>query len=388
MRKEHRRVIGWTFAVLGLGACADGAPTSPRLTANGGPRLAASENVAGGDFTTNNPAVDGANTCSNGPDAASPSVNCNLYGAKRFVWINGGPTNGANALTPGTYFFAVLAPSGQSSPNDGDDDNLSDDYDTYLNRRFTVGADGKITTYIPDANPATPNHNVYNLANPAQLMIRAFPYADTPNPGGVYIMAICRIDVGGYPVDPKQCKYDAFKAQQGLTVVKQIVDIYTVDAFGNMMDAQGNMIPDKTAVIAGGGAGAIVTIPTGTYPFNTKWILYRITVQTHGETVVGTVTLNDNMRPACNLIIATIWCDSPTPPNPHPGLNGINMNKTWTVSFDNTGTFVADFFADLTNTGLCGQGGLDNTAVLTLAATGTTIASNTVPLTINGTCPR
>jgi hypothetical protein len=36
------------------------------------------------------------------------------------------------------------------------------------------------------------------------------PYANTPNSGGVYIMAICSLE-DGYPVDPKNCKYDAFK---------------------------------------------------------------------------------------------------------------------------------------------------------------------------------
>ena len=43
--------------------------------------------------------------------------------------------------------------------------------------------------------------------------IRAYPYANTTNPGGVYILAICHLGVNGtsYPVDPRDCKYDAFK---------------------------------------------------------------------------------------------------------------------------------------------------------------------------------
>jgi hypothetical protein len=44
--------------------------------------------------------------------------------------------------------------------------------------------------------------------------IRLFPYADTTNPGGVYILAICSLGEG-YPVDPRDCKYDAFKVQKG-----------------------------------------------------------------------------------------------------------------------------------------------------------------------------
>jgi hypothetical protein len=41
-----------------------------------------------------------------------------------------------------------------------------------------------------------------------------FPFADTPNPGGVYIMAICKLPASG-SVNPRDCKYDAFKVRPG-----------------------------------------------------------------------------------------------------------------------------------------------------------------------------
>jgi hypothetical protein len=45
--------------------------------------------------------------------------------------------------------------------------------------------------------------------------IRLFPYSDTTNNGGVYILAICQLQgATPYPVDPKDCKYDAFKIQE------------------------------------------------------------------------------------------------------------------------------------------------------------------------------
>jgi hypothetical protein len=44
------------------------------------------------------------------------------------------------------------------------------------------------------------------------LLIQLAPYDDTTNPGGVYILAACSLD-GGYPVDPSDCKYDAFKVK-------------------------------------------------------------------------------------------------------------------------------------------------------------------------------
>ena len=53
--------------------------------------------------------------------------------------------------------------------------------------------------------------------------IRLFPYSDTTNNGGVYILAICQLTGFdrqgnvvnfGYPTDPKKCKYDAFKIRE------------------------------------------------------------------------------------------------------------------------------------------------------------------------------
>ena len=84
---------------------------------------------AGAAYTTDNPGFyDGSysdQACLNGPAHTSPSVNCNIYPDKRDVWINGGPSNGQNQLTDGTYFFAVLVPGGQPDANDGSAKNLS-----------------------------------------------------------------------------------------------------------------------------------------------------------------------------------------------------------------------------------------------------------------------
>jgi len=188
---------------------------------------AASAIVAGAGFTTNDPNIDGNGTCLNGNSDPNPSVNCNLYGSKSFVWINGGPSGGQNSLTDGTYFFAVLEPSGQNDPNDGGANNLSDtdpaggvadpnlcldagtntftgcgdSYDT--DREFTVSG-GKI-----DQNLGT--HADDPTYSALGLLINLMPYDTTSNNGGVYILAICSL-ANGYPVDPSDCKYDAFKA--------------------------------------------------------------------------------------------------------------------------------------------------------------------------------
>src|SRR5881398_992086 len=103
-------------------------------------------NVAGAAFTTDDPAV--TNACLNGPSHTTPSVNCNIYGAKEDVWINGGPSGGQNHLSDGTYFFAVLDPGGQPDPNDGSAKNLSSPNDAYTDRTFTVSGGHIDGTYL------------------------------------------------------------------------------------------------------------------------------------------------------------------------------------------------------------------------------------------------
>jgi hypothetical protein len=195
-----------------------------------GALLVASANafaVSGAGFTTINSTADGGGTgadeglCHNG----NGNVNCNQYFSKRFVWINGGPDK--NGLSDGTYFFAVLVPGTQQDPNDQPpntfpkprtDGNLSDDFDPYTNRTFTV-TNGEISAYSGTHDFGT------DTADNNEKKIRLFPYSDTTNNGGVYILAICQLQettkngvvTPAYPVDPKDCKYDAFKIQEDHT---------------------------------------------------------------------------------------------------------------------------------------------------------------------------
>jgi hypothetical protein len=169
---------------------------------------AASANVAGAAFTTDDPAI--TNPCLNGPSHTTPSVNCNIYGAKEDVWINGGPSAGQNHLTDGSYFFAVLVPGGQPDPNDGSAGNLSSPNDAYTDRTFSVSGGHVDGTYL--------GPHLYDLTGGGDAslgeLIQLAPYDDTTNPGGVYILAICSLD-SGYPADPRDCKYDAFKVKAG-----------------------------------------------------------------------------------------------------------------------------------------------------------------------------
>lgn len=152
-------------------------------------------------FTTTDPSVDNPNQdtvlCLNGnPADTTPAVNCNIYTDKSYVWLNGGPATAS--LGDGNYFFAVLAPGGQSDPNDGAADLLSTDNQS--DRTFSVSG-GVIT------NLGT--HDFDSVNN----LIRLMPYDDTTNPGGVYILAICGPFTGDGPYTggSSTCKNDAFK---------------------------------------------------------------------------------------------------------------------------------------------------------------------------------
>jgi hypothetical protein len=144
--------------------------------------------------------------CVNGPD---PSVNCNLYSQKEDVFLSGSPT--AASLATGTYYFAVLDPGGQPDPNPGAVDLLSSD--AALQREFSItdSATGAI---------AYSGSHVFDSAN---NKLSAFPFNDTTNNGGVYIMAVCKISstIGDFTatpsVDPHVCKYDAFKVKKTTT---------------------------------------------------------------------------------------------------------------------------------------------------------------------------
>jgi len=198
--------LGVLAAIVLWTACGDEAQSPVEPITELAPAFAVG-GVSGAAFTTFNAAADGPgkDVCKN------TAINCNIYGAKEYVWLNGGPA--ANGLGPdGAYFFAVLEPGGQPNPNDGGAKNLSDDYDTYTNRTFTVSG-GEVSAYqgTHDFDSGTQGNPKVDGSPP---FIRLFPYEDTSNPGGVYILAICSLE-DGYPVAPRDCKYDAFKVREG-----------------------------------------------------------------------------------------------------------------------------------------------------------------------------
>ena len=158
-----------------------------------------------GAFASGNAVYTSTDATQGGCLNASPTndKNCNIYESKEDVYLSGGPTNGPG-LGEGDYFFAILAPGGQADPTDGAPNNLSNS-DAYAARKFHVNADGSLSNLGTHADGADADN---------RAVIQAMPYDDTPNPGGVYILAVCKWLGDGGANDatvPSKCKYDAFK---------------------------------------------------------------------------------------------------------------------------------------------------------------------------------
>ena len=174
-----------------------------------------------GDLTTVSEKLDGAGHCLD--PIALPA--CNVFDGTAYAWVGGEPAFGE--LPDGEYFFAVLDTAKNPNPNDGSDPaNLSDDFDPYTNRDFTV-VDGEIAAYTGthdvDGPVATGSLSAQGRrgasgttnVSSALTRIRLSPYRPAQNVSGVYQLAVCAIAaVGGrrtYPVDPRNCRFDLFK---------------------------------------------------------------------------------------------------------------------------------------------------------------------------------
>jgi hypothetical protein len=291
---------------------------------NIGPASAAG---TGAGFTST-ASVDGTGHCVHGNEA----VNCNAYDGKQYVWMNGGPVGAG--LADGDYFFVVLSPSGQQNPNDSDPNNLSDDFDAYTNRMFSVS--GGIVSY---GGTHDQDGNKIRLAD----------YADTTNPGGLYIMAICSL-ADGYPVDTNDCKFDAFKvtseevpAAAAPTIVKDAAGAYD-NSFAWAIDKS----VDKTTIKQVG----------GTATFN-----YTVSVSYDGGTISnvtvgGTIKVFDGNLDAQNNTVP-IDIDSVTDVLSDTTVCTVTNGGPQTLT-----TFETDFAYTCALNGVP-QSALDNTATVT-----------------------
>ena len=205
-----------------LAACSQDGPTPPTAATPAvaapqqAPSMALAGGVSGANFTTTNPSWDRPKggtrpeLCLHGQDPQTGANNCNIYNAKPYVWLNGGPLTAG--LESGEYFWAVLVPGGQPTPNDGGLKNLSDDTDPYTNRTFKWTKEGSVIEYKGTHDWDKTTNKLRVGVKPPIVPKGPDWFANTTNPGGVYILAICRISApSSYPANPRDCKYDAFK---------------------------------------------------------------------------------------------------------------------------------------------------------------------------------
>jgi hypothetical protein len=146
----------------------------------------------GAGFTTFDPLAGGCLDSANG-------VDCNTYAAKADVYLQAGRDRAG--LGDGWYYFAVLDPGGQQAGFiDGAAQNLSDGDtgDAASNRTFHV-SDHRIDVYA-GSHPVAESES-------GETIIQLAPYDDSSNPGGIYLLAICRRGA----TRPWECRYDAFR---------------------------------------------------------------------------------------------------------------------------------------------------------------------------------
>jgi hypothetical protein len=288
--------------------------------------------VAGAGYTTTNIPPDPAGSCFNGPGV----VNCNIYATKSAVWINGGPTNGTSALSDGTYFFVVGVPGGENSdindagtvPDDGTGTpkNLSDDFDAYTSRTFTV-----VNNHI---SATSGTHDFVNGK------IRLAPYSDTTNPGGEYFVALCRIDTpatAGYPADPSQCKYDNFKVKENETCEEDCVVEFGVVSGAKYYDANtsGSRDPGEVGIpnwpidFTDGVANTLITDSNGEFSVNLSPDTYTFAEEVANSPWMQTGNTSDQSSSSGG--------NSAT----------LNANKSYTVVVANAGTTSGILFGNV-----------------------------------------
>lgn len=153
-------------------------------------------------------------------DVTGVPVNLNIYAAKEDVYLNGGPginaPAGAAGLPEGEYAFQVTDPPGKVL--------LSSDPVTC--RRFTVNALGVIQAVVPAAGC---EHATGADGEDGGATVQLFPYADTPNNGGVYKVWVsptslldCSAPGNKHCFVPRYSKTDNFKVRH-----ERIVEIDT-----------------------------------------------------------------------------------------------------------------------------------------------------------------
>lgn len=163
----------------------------------GEPVATSGSELSGATFTTFDEMDRG---CLDSPNG----INCNRYTSVEKVYLSGGPS--AASLPDGRYFFAVLTPGNpRDALSDSARGNLSAASGNPKSDRYFRISNGAIDSASVSATRGT------GVTLNGQFAIRAYPFARTDNPGGVYVLAVCKEGATG----PSDCKYDTFKVVPG-----------------------------------------------------------------------------------------------------------------------------------------------------------------------------
>lgn len=234
------------------------------------------------------PTSENSNQCNNGAAGSDPT-NCNSYVAKTDVWLSGLPQ--ALGGETGNFFFAVIAPGGQPNPTDA----------LYPNGKLlSTDTQSQRTFSMSTGSPVMTDNSSTHVIDSTQGKIQIAPFLDSPNGGGVYILAICQLNGDG---STGACKYDAFKVGSSgptivplspLTVSKTAAGTYT-DAFtwslNKVLDATQTVTVDRSTT------PPTFSGNTGTIPVKYD-VNVTITEKTYGFVATGTVTVtNPNSIP-------------------------------------------------------------------------------------------
>lgn len=165
-------------------------------------------------------------------DGSGVPVNLNIYQNKQDVYLNGGPginaPDGAAGLPADTYSFQVTDPSGATL--------LSSD--AVACRQFTVDASGVIQNVTASGACA---HQTGLDGEDGGATVQLFPYADTPNNGGVYKVWVsptslldCTAPGNKNCFVPRFSKTDNFKVRDSRIV--EIDTRFWKDGFAQALD--------------------------------------------------------------------------------------------------------------------------------------------------------
>ena len=120
-------------------------------------------------------------------------IDANHYDTKGDVYLTGGPCNGGSHLAAGDYYFEVVQPAGGGAL-------LSTD--AVGNRKFTVGADG----FISSTSGTHATHAVNCTPAVTGVTIQLIPYGDSSN--GTYKLQVATASSAGWPShrrSPSRC---------------------------------------------------------------------------------------------------------------------------------------------------------------------------------------